>query len=182
MKPQTFSGQNQQQLQVRRPEGERAERAEVLDGGQWGTWAAAAGLARRTGRSGRWLRATASGEDIWEPVPHPHLCKVPHWGTSHEEGCTLAGDQLYPTTRQPRKRASLPSHPHREFALCPSKMQVEFNVGDCLLPFACKLSSTRTFWHIPWRQVGTKRRRVGSLCEEQGTHTHVLFSWLTLRG
>lgn len=92
MKPQTLSGQNQLQLQVRRPEGERGRRAEALDGGQWGTWAAAAGLARGTGRSGRWLRAAASGEDIWEPVLHPHLCAVPCWGTSHGEGWTLAGD------------------------------------------------------------------------------------------
>lgn len=37
MKPQTFSGQNQLQLQVRRPEGESGRRAEALDGGQWGS-------------------------------------------------------------------------------------------------------------------------------------------------
>lgn len=151
MKPQTFSGQNQLQLQVRRPEGERGRRAEALDGGQWGTWAVAAGLARGTGRSSRWLRATASGEDIWEPVLHPHLCEVPCWGTSHGGRAgpcpgTSSTQPLDPPISPGRGPASPPTH-----------------TGSLLfVPLKCKLNST---WEtaccrlpanlVPQRHFGT---------------------------
>ena len=84
--------------------------------------------------SGQWLRATAGGEGI------PLLYEVP--GHTPWRGWTLA--------RASSPAAALP-HPHGKFALCPSKMPVEFNMENCSLPFFCKLSPTQTCRHIPWR-------------------------------
>lgn len=71
------------------------------------------------------------GEGIWEPAQHPDLREVPCWGTPCGGGGPWGGatspPPLGPLICLERGPASSQAHPHRKFALCPSKMPVESN-------------------------------------------------------